>query len=185
MQCLTGQTIPAPPVVEAVVQPVTEVAPTNPMQVDDDSFVAFTSAVPAEATPAAPEKRAVPSDKDVLVVSSLKDKPKKRSRPAAPTAGGSSGSAAVEPKKRHKKQADAAAAAITKEVLAPHDYSTNKSVLDAEPVRDKTSLSKKKKAKEVGRAAKGFVVDTSDFRREPRVNTAPKKGNVTKSFGSK
>lgn len=182
-------------------------APLEPVAEDrsnaltgDHSYVPLSARVPkpqqpsllsstASATPIAP----APSDSDVLIVSSLADKPKKRRRPVpTPNAstedvtGGVVDPALASPQKKKGKKGKSAAVAGGEKAapLAPHDYSTMKSVLDAEP--RVSGLGKKekksKKEKEMGRAAKGFQIDTSDFRREPRVNNAPKKGNVAQSF---
>ena len=145
----------------------------------DHSYVPLSGRIPkpekpsllsttASATPIVP----APSDSDVLIVSSLADKPKKRRRPVPSTSTDSP----------QKKKKNGSAPAEKAAPLAPHDYSTMKSVLDAEPRAAPGPGGKKKGKKETGRAAKGFAIDTSDFRREPRVNTAPKKGNVAQSF---
>lgn len=163
----------------------------------DHTYVPLSARVPkqvtatldaASATPIAP----APSDKDVLVVSALADKPKKRRRPVASAAAGDDDStkappgSAASPSKKKKcgkaKQGNDERPAP----LAPHDYSTSKSLLDAEPQAglgvDDAGGKKKKRKDQVGRAAKGFKIDTSEFRREPRVNNAPKKGAISQSF---
>lgn len=165
----------------------------------DHSYVPLSARIPkqststlnaASTTPIVP----APSDSDVLVVSSLKDKPKKRRRPTAPAVVEATTSATTatepqsSPEKKVVKKIKKTKVISTEEPLAPHDYSTMKSILDAEPglpSGGRGPKSKKDKKKEAGRAAKGFTVDTSDFRREPRVNNQPKKGNETKSFGAK
>lgn len=178
---------PAPPIVED---------DHSSALTGDHSYVPLSGRIPkpetpsllstkASSTPAAPAS----TDSDVLIVSSLADKPKKRRRPTVATATSTEETpvdpALASPQKKKKNKGKAVAGEVKEKAapLAPHDYSSMKSVLDAEPraapgVKEK----KKKKDKEVGRAAKGFAIDTSDFRREPRVNNAPKKGNVAQSF---
>jgi exosome complex exonuclease RRP6 len=165
----------------------------------DHTYVPLSARVPKQAqatldaastTPIAP----APSDKDVIVVSTMADKPKKRRRNVAATTaatgaatGLDSSSSAVSPAKKKKVDKDKIKKANVKsEPVDPHDYSTSKSILDAEPqsgLGDDAAGGKKKKRKDqVGRAAKGFTIDTSAFRREPRVNNAPKKGAISKTF---
>ncbi|SCZ93871.1 BZ3500_MvSof-1268-A1-R1_Chr6-3g08938 [Microbotryum saponariae] len=163
----------------------------------DHSFIPFGERTTKDApTPSTSKPEPAPkrSDKDVIVVSSLADKPKKKKRalpspsnegdltpstaPSTSTMTSSSG--------RPNKPSPSKKPKRSMLEVEPHDYSTSKSILDADPasVASLTQGKKgKKKAKEtVGRAAKGFVVDTSEFRKEPRVNKAPKKGNVSRSF---
>lgn len=145
-------------------------------------------------------------DSDVIVVSSLKDKPKKRRRqesqaavsaPADDLPGLSSSVPAVEnaqspppqPPKAKKPKKDKAQRPAP-EAIVPHDYSTSRSILDAEPVRstgaerreqDKRQRKKEAKAEKLS-GTKGFEIDVSDFRRAPRVQNAPKKGQKSQSF---
>ncbi|BGP24306.1 exosome complex exonuclease RRP6 [Rhodotorula toruloides] len=143
---------------------------------------------------------------DVIVVSSLKDKPKKRRRqesqaivaPAADDLPGLSSSAPVaenlqsppaQPPKAKKPKKDKAQRPAP-ESIVPHDYSKSRSILDAEPVRstgaerreqDKRQRKKEAKAEKLS-GTKGFEIDVSDFRRAPRVQNAPKKGQKSQSF---
>lgn len=129
----------------------------------------------------------VPSrkDSDVLIVSALADKPKKRRRPKVEVEVDDVASDASTPKKQKKKDK---AVPVPLERLEPHDYSTSRSILDMDPEAartiDATAGGRKKKPKDSGepRKQKGFEVDTSDFRRQPRVNNQSKKGNVSQSF---
>ncbi|KAK4704946.1 exosome complex exonuclease RRP6, partial [Phenoliferia sp. Uapishka_3] len=134
---------------------------------------------------------AVPSakDSDVLIVSALADKPKKRRRPKVevevdPLEAGMSDQSTPQKKQKKKEKA----VVVPLERLAPHDYASSKSILDLDPeaarALDATAGGKKRKPKNDGepRKQKGFEVDTSDFRRQPRVNNASKKGNVSQSF---
>ncbi|GAA5957994.1 hypothetical protein JCM21900_004740 [Sporobolomyces salmonicolor] len=145
-----------------------------------------------------------PKDSDVIVVSSLKDKPKKRRRQqseastsaAAGDASASTASSApsgvtspqppqAKKKKRSRTQPTPGDAPIT-----PHDYSATPSILDAEPARaagrERRELDKKQRKKDAKQqalaGAKGFKIDTSEFRRGPRVDNQPKKANVSRSF---
>ncbi|GJN89022.1 hypothetical protein Rhopal_001996-T1 [Rhodotorula paludigena] len=158
-----------------------------------------------------------PKDSDVIVVSSLKDKPKKRRRqqseatPAQATGDdvddalpglSSAASGSATPKSppaqppKAKKQKKASAGARERPApgsVAPHDYSAQRSILDAEPVgrvgaerreQDKKARKKEARAEKLAQGAKkGFQLDTSEFGRAPRVNNAPKKANVSKTFG--
>ncbi|SCV67433.1 BQ2448_5044 [Microbotryum intermedium] len=164
----------------------------------DHFFIPFgeraTKEAPIPSTSTSAKPAAVPkrSDKDVIVVSSLADKPKKKKRAlpspsneadstqsAAPSASTSASAKPIKPSPTKKTK---------REVLdvEPHDYSTSKSILDADPssvaALTQGKKGKKKQKETTGRAAKGFVVDTSEFRKEPRVNNAPKKGNFSRSF---
>lgn len=183
----------------------------------DHSFVAFSDRTTKSLAPTTTTSSSNPvvppkSKSDVLVVSSLADKPKsqkKRNRTkvdaAVETAGGSQGAndeILPTPPKKAKKTKPA-------EVLEPFDYSANKSILDAEPGAGGKlgggagGGKKTRKEKEEGKKGpKGFTVDQSDFRRAPRlvffsgldsggmetdvllrrVNNAPKKGALSSSF---
>ncbi|BGO99413.1 hypothetical protein RTG_02115 [Rhodotorula toruloides ATCC 204091] len=145
-------------------------------------------------------------DSDVIVVSSLKDKPKKRRRqerqaavPAraddlpglsssVPAVGNPQSPPAQQPKAKKPKKDKAQRPAP--ESIVPHDYSASRSILDAEPVRstgaerreqDKRQRKKEAKAEKLS-GTKGFEIDVSDFRRAPRVQNAPKKGQKSQSF---
>ena len=204
-QSLTAHAIPVPVALVVVAE---EEAPAGdvpePLVGDaaltgDHSYVPLSGRIPkpststlraASKTPATP----APSDKDVLIVSAMADKPKKRRRPkaedeAAAAAAGEgddaddSSSPAKKAKEADKKGADGKGGKKKKgalERLAPHDYSTSPSILDGEGAG--LTKAERKGRKDTGRAAKGFELDTSDFRREPRVNNAPKKANVSHSF---
>ncbi|SGZ28516.1 BQ5605_C027g10361 [Microbotryum silenes-dioicae] len=198
-QSLQGAKVPepqAPPPVDTSVDtndPETHASALT----GDHSFIPFgertTKDVPTPST-SKPEPAPKRSDKDVIVVSSLADKPKKKKRAlpspsneidlipsTAPSASTVTSSSAKPNKPSPSKKPKRSMLEVE-----PHDYSTSQSILDADPasVASLTQGKKgKKKAKEtIGRAAKGFVVDTSEFRKEPRVNKAPKKGNVSRSF---
>ena len=74
---------------------------------------------------------------------------------------------------------------VVQEALAPHDYSASPSILDAEPEAKKVFAGgKAQKKKDKAAKMEAFTADTADFRRAPRVNNAPKRGNVSKSFES-
>ncbi|KPV75228.1 uncharacterized protein RHOBADRAFT_53232 [Rhodotorula graminis WP1] len=152
-----------------------------------------------------------PKDSDVIVVSALADKPKKRrARPASEvvpeTAG--EGDEPLSPRarppaaKKAKKAAGTSSSSASSSRAAagsitPHDYTAQRSVLDAEPVgktgaerraQEKSARKKEARAEKLregidkGKGTKG--IDTSEFGRAPRVNNAPKKGNATAHFAS-
>ena len=202
-QSLTAQAIPAP-VPTAVKEEEPVAVALEPLAGDaaltgDHSYVPLSGRIPkpststltaASKTPAAP----APSDKDILVVSAMADKPKKRRRlkaedeaaAAAAAAGGEDEDDSSSPAKKVKEDKAGKKGGKDKkkkgamERLAPHDYSTSPSILDGEG--SGLTKAERKGRKETGRAAKGFELDTSGFRREPRVNNAPKKANVSHSF---
>lgn len=203
-QSLEGQSIPAPAAAaaeevemedESTIDPPTDTHDASSALTGDHFYVPLSGRIPkpekpsllsttASATPIVPAQ----SDSDVLIVSAMADKPKKRRRPVATPSASTeevvTDPSLASPQKKKKYKGKSASTSEKAAPLAPHDYSTMKSVLDAEPRAAPGAGGKKKgkKEKEAGRAAKGFAIDTSDFRREPRVNTAPKKGNVAQSF---
>lgn len=183
------------------VAPAEEVGAHSSALTGDHTYVPLSARVPkqvhatldaASTTPTVP----APSDNDVVIVSTLADKPKKRRRHTAASAtsaaGGTvatsndtSGNSVPSSKKKKTGKSKGTDAVDKSAPITPHDYSTTKSILDAEPqagLGDDVGGKKKKRKDQVGRAAKGFTVDTSAFRREPRVNNAPKKGAISKSF---
>lgn len=138
------------------------------------------------------------SKSDIIVVSSLTDKPKKRRRNNPTTVEdtiilpGQSDFVEPEPlesptkERTSKKPKKAPKSTEPMERLEPFDYSNVRSVLDSEPQGSRTFAGgKKDKKKEAasGGNKKGFEVDLTGFRKTaPRVNNAPKRGNVSKSF---
>ncbi|KAM0754789.1 hypothetical protein T439DRAFT_309597 [Meredithblackwellia eburnea MCA 4105] len=195
----------------ATVEVSTEVPTAETMDMDH-SFVPLTDRLPKPSTSLvassslAKPSPAMPHDSDVLIVSSLADKPKKRRRAKVEDSAGDADGIAVSspvvggdereggeihsPEKKKKKQ-DKKAKREEMERLAPHDYSKSRSILDAVPVterdqeRDTTGGNKKQKKNkdkvEPGKK-KGFEVDTSAFGRAPRARTEDKRGNVSRSF---
>lgn len=165
--------------------PVVRVAKALPVLIEnpasasmDHSFVAFSDRLPTESTNTTSSSSAAlptPKPTDVLVVSSFTDKPKKRSRKLE-----ESGGEETPQKKKKEKKVKVVKERI--EPLAPFDYEGQKSILDAEPERKKEEGGKKEKKKKDTKKGGKFAIDTSDFRREPRVNNAPKSGAVTASF---
>ena len=157
-----------------------------------------------------------PKDSDVIVVSALTDKPKKRrARPASEVVPETAGEgdeplsprarppAAKKAKKAASSSTGGAASSSSSSsrpaagTITPHDYTSQRSVLDAEPVgktgaerraQEKSARKKEARAEKLregidkGKGAKG--IDTSEFGRAPRVNNAPKKGNATAHFAS-
>ncbi|GAA5848393.1 hypothetical protein JCM9279_006552 [Rhodotorula babjevae] len=200
----------------------TDDAPPVPTALSaDHSYVPLSGRIPKEPSAAsstlagapAPKHAAPkPKDSDVIVVSALADKPKKRrARPASEvvpeTAG--EGDEPLSPRarppaaKKAKKAASSSAGAASSSsrpaagTITPHDYTSQRSVLDAEPVgktgaerraQEKSARKKEARAEKLregidkGKGAKG--IDTSEFGRAPRVNNAPKKGNATAHFAS-
>lgn len=161
----------------------------------DHSYIPFSDRLPIPSTSnivsstSAPVPSPIPKPSDVIIVSSLADKPKKRRRAkegsaaiegaeVAPT------SDAVVKERTPKKSKKGKGPAVPLERLEPFDYSTVKSVLDAEPeVKKSFAGGKKDKKKDASTTrVKGFEVDTSAFRKQPRVNNMSKKGNVSASF---
>ncbi|GAA5908673.1 hypothetical protein JCM5296_006007 [Sporobolomyces johnsonii] len=163
------------------------------------------------ASSARPEPHVAPKpkDSDVIVVSSLKDKPKKRRRQqsevstsaaagdaststsaSATASSAPSGVTSPQPPQAKKKKKSRTQATDDAPAITPHDYSATPSILDAEPARaagrERRELDKKQRKKEAKQqalgGAKGFQIDTSEFRRGPRVDNQPKKANVSRSF---
>ncbi|GAA5825957.1 hypothetical protein JCM10212_004928, partial [Sporobolomyces blumeae] len=96
--------------------------------------------------------------------------------------------------KRNKKN-PASSSASSSTPIVPHDYSSTRSILDEGPATlsglERRQAEKDQKRKDKGTAAaapgggkksKGFKVDTSDFKMPMRVDNAPKRANVSKSF---
>ncbi|GAA5903805.1 hypothetical protein JCM8208_006584 [Rhodotorula glutinis] len=231
-----GQTLqlklPVPEVDTSAALPSNEVplhSSTLPLATDDSSsvptslsadhaYVPLSGRIPKQPSAAsstladapAPKHAAPkPKDSDVIVVSALADKPKKRrARPASEvvpdTAG--EGDEPLSPRarppaaKKAKKAAAGAASSSSRPAagtITPHDYTSQRSVLDAEPVgktgaerraQEKSARKKEARAEKLregidkGKGTKG--IDTSEFGRAPRVNNAPKKGNATAHFAS-
>ncbi|GAA5924658.1 hypothetical protein JCM1841_006378 [Sporobolomyces salmonicolor] len=145
-----------------------------------------------------------PKDSDVIVVSSLKDKPKKRRRQqseastsaatgdasASTASSAPSGVTSPQPPQAKKKKKSRTQPTPGDAPITPHDYSATPSILDAEPARaagrERRELDKKQRKKDAKQqalaGAKGFQIDTSEFRRGPRVDNQPKKANVSRSF---
>ncbi|KAI5478663.1 exosome complex exonuclease RRP6 [Pseudohyphozyma bogoriensis] len=162
----------------------------------DHAYVPLTGRIPKPSTssniissagPAAP----TPKDTDVLVVSELKDKPKKRRRAKTETEGAveAEGGAVTEGgdkklKKKKKEKGGVGATEKVKEEVVPYDYSTHKSILDADPnaavVAQKPKKEKKKKGEVGGKG--GFEIDNSEFGKQPRAKTSSNKGNFSQSF---
>jgi len=199
---------------------------TLPQQLplNDDSFVPFSSTSSASTAPAAigstshsvdaPKKR---DQSEVIVVSSLKDKPsrssqqaqKKRRRDTASTSEPSelrlgqleaepvkeeevvSPPPSAPPVKKQKKKKTSSSSSTPAEPITPHDYTGSSSILDAGPSiltglerREAEKKQKKKDKIASGGTGKGFKVDTSEFKRPMRVDNAPKKANISRSFQS-
>ncbi|BGP15799.1 hypothetical protein JCM10213_005719 [Rhodosporidiobolus nylandii] len=172
----------------------------------DHTYVPLSGRIPKEEKPSllpadsrAPKlEQPKAKDSDVIVVSNMKDKGKKRKRvvqPAAPAAedaveSPASPPPAPAPKKAKTKKLSRAELAAS---VVPHDYSTSGSILDAGPVKaagnerrqaDKAARKKEekedRKKKESGRADN--AIDTTAFGRAPRVNNAPKSAARAQSF---
>lgn len=162
----------------------------------DHSYIPFSDRLPVLSTSnivssaSAPLPSPIPKPSDVIIVSSLADKPKKRRRAKEGSAvieGAevASTSDAIVKERTPKKSKKGKGPAVPLEGLEPFDYSTVKSVLDAEPEVKKSFAGGKKDKKKEGASltrVKGFEVDTSAFRKQPRVNNMSKKGNVSASF---
>lgn len=205
---------------------------TLPVQLplNDDSFLPFSSTSSASTTPAAigSTSHSVDASKkrdqsEVIVVSSLKDKPsrssqqaqKKRRRGTTTVPEPSElrlGQLEAEPakteeeegivspppsappvKKQKKKKTPSSSSSSSTtpvEPVVPHDYSGSTSILDAGPSiltgLERREAEKKQKKKDKiasgGSTGKGFKVDTSEFKRPMRVDNAPKKANISRSF---
>ncbi|GAA5993109.1 hypothetical protein JCM5350_007220 [Sporobolomyces pararoseus] len=217
---LQPHSLPTPSVTEATSTPSSVPSTSNgdstllpvPLPLPDSSFVSFDSSNPSTpkaigSTSHAQSGDAKPKDSEVIVVSSLKDKPsrlsqaqaKKRRRAGteaettSTTTPEASTSSAVSPppqppqaKKQKKKKSQPGEAA---QPIVPHDYTGSTSILDAGPSiltglerREAEKKQKKKDKIASGGSGKGFKVDTSDFKRPMRVDNAPKKANVSRTF---
>ncbi|KAL8286391.1 hypothetical protein RQP46_004408 [Phenoliferia psychrophenolica] len=188
---------PAPPAAAAATELSADLIPVDDTPASmDHSYVPLSGRIGREAplfSSTSSSSTALPpvpsrKDSDVLIVSALADKPKKRRRPKVEVeVDPDAASDASTPQKKQKKK-DKAAPAVPAERLEPHDYSATRSILDLDPEAartiDATAGGRKKKPKGDGepRKTKGFEVDTSEFRRQPRVNNQSKKGNVSQSF---
>ena len=193
-QSIRSQAIPAPRPVVVVEEPARIVVPAAVLEAAsmDHSYVPLSGRLPRVAPPTPAKAQPKKSDTDVLVVSSMPDKPKKRRRPKADedTAAEPVASTSTEdpsPPKRTKtimpKKVKTPKA--VQEVLAPHDYAQSPSILDAEPEGKKVFAGgKAQKKKDKAAKMEAFTADTGDFRKTPRVNNAPKRGNMSKSFES-
>ncbi|GAA5904282.1 exosome nuclease subunit RRP6 [Sporobolomyces salmoneus] len=226
---LQPHSIPTPIVAESSAatapQPSTSVDPSLmpvPLPLPDDSFLSFDSSSSSSKGPKAigstshstqstEAMASEPKDSEVIVVSSLKDKPsrssqaaqaKKRRRtvtdstqPSETSASASTSSAAVSPPpqppqaKKQKKKKNLSTS--EEPPIVPHDYSQSTSILDAGPSiltglerREAEKKQKKKDKAAQGGSGKGpkLKVDTSEFKRPMRVNNAPKSAAVSKTF---
>lgn len=142
----------------------------------DHSYVPLSGRMPKPADTLTTSSAPAPPPKasDVIVVSSLADKPKKRK---------STDQGAQEAPKKRKGKGKEKVVKEVQPVLEPFDYDAQKSILDSHPEAKKTFAGgKKEKKKEGASRTKGFEVDTSDFRKTPRVNNQSKRGNVSQSF---
>jgi exosome complex exonuclease RRP6 len=182
---LNAHSVPEPVPVIRIVKAL-PVLISNPASASmDHSFVAFSDRLPTESTnttSSIPSPLPTPKSTDVLVVSSFTDKPKKRSRKREESGGEETPKKKKEKKEKKEKKVKEMKSPL--ERLAPFDYDGQKSILDAEPEK-KQELGggkKDKKKKEGSKKGGKFSIDTSEFRREPRVNNAPKSGAVTASF---
>lgn len=142
------------------------------------------------STQASSSKLVKKSDSDVLHLSEMPDKPKKRRRARVEVAEQAEETVEVEqtpedpsPPKRQKVKKAPKVPKVKQDVLEPHDYSSQRSILDAEPEGRKVFAGgKAQKKKDKATKMESFAVDTTDFRKTPRVNNAPKRGNVSMSF---
>ncbi|BGP39731.1 exosome nuclease subunit [Rhodotorula kratochvilovae] len=197
---LASNEVPLHSTVLPTAAPLADEAPTALSA--DHAYVPLPGRLPKPASASALAEAAPPAytapkkkDSDVIVVSALADKPKKRrARPAeggAADAGGEPRSPpAVQPPaaKKAKKALRPEAGSV-----APHDYAGEASILDAEPVgktgaarraQDKAARKKEARAERLAQPKKDKGIDTSEFGRAPRVNNAPKKGNANRTFAS-
>ncbi|GAA5963691.1 hypothetical protein JCM3765_003546 [Sporobolomyces pararoseus] len=205
-----AETTPAPSSVPSTSNTDPSLLPV-PLPLPDNSFVSFDSnpSVPKAigSTSHAQSGDAKPKDSEVIVVSSLKDKPSRTSQAQAKkrrragteaetttlSTPEASTSSAVSPppqppqaKKQKKKKSQSGEPA---QPIVPHDYTGSTSILDAGPSiltglerREAEKKQKKKDKIASGGSGKGFKVDTSDFKRPMRVDNAPKKANVSRTF---
>ncbi|GAA5821490.1 hypothetical protein JCM3770_000597 [Rhodotorula araucariae] len=204
---LGSNEVPLHSTAAAVPSSTTEADEPNAALSADHAYVPLSARLPKPAsvstlaatppTHAAPKKK----DSDVIVVSALADKPKKRrARPAdAPASAGAGDDEprsppAQPPAAKKAKKAASASGRPPAGSVVPHDYAGEASILDAEPVgktgaarraQDKAARKKEARAEKLAQGAKkGAGIDTSEFGRAPRVNNAPKKGNATRNFAS-
>jgi exosome complex exonuclease RRP6 len=133
------------------------------------------------------------NDSEVIVVSALEDRPKKvkRKRTTVPAIEGEEGGVVESSasKKESTKKRSKLTPPVVSEPLEPHDYSLAPSLLDAPSTSSLNAvagISKERKRKDKkDKLAKGFATvegDKGGFGRAPRVNNAPKKGNLAMSF---
>ncbi|GAA6007664.1 hypothetical protein JCM10207_004833 [Rhodosporidiobolus poonsookiae] len=190
-------------------------APTALSASADHTYVPLTARLPKPETPSllaeskrpAPHAAPKPKDSDVVVVSSLKDKPaKKRKRSTVPAASGAEPVPAAAaststpqspppqpPQAKKLKKSGGKGSRPDPASITPHDYSSAPSILDAKPVaaagaerraQDKQQRKKEQRAEKVAQAGqgKGLAIDTSGFGRAPRVQNAPKKAAKSATF---
>lgn len=169
----------------------------------DHSYVPLSGRIPTSSTSQLTSVSSTPiskkkNDAEVIVVSALEDRPKKIKRKRTPgltvvddegglEARGESSPQKKESTKKRSKLTPPASASP----LEPHDYSLTPSFLDirAPITADQVAvaaISKERKRKDKkDKLAKGFATvegDKGGFGRAPRVNNAPKKGNLAMSF---
>lgn len=192
-----------------VVVPVIE---TTTVMSRDHSYVPLSGRIPAptsSTTFSTASKTPIVkkhTDSEVVIVSAMPDKPKKQKRRRAQAEVAADGNEVVEgstipsgegekkEKRKSKKlkptppnSSSASAEPSTSASTLPfHDYATAVSILDAPSTTELNpiaGISKERKRKDKkAKLEKGFEVDVSEFRRTPRVNNMPKRGNLAQSF---